>query len=165
MPNFAVINSNGIVTNLYVSESPLEPNDVQTETGQIGWSYVSGVFSPPPPPTLSPQQIIQNAVVSALAAGITITSTSTPAVNGTYACDGSTTSDINAEITSILLNSTFADGSSTISWPDTSGALHVFPSTDVFKSFATALASYVSNVRKYAVGVNQSLPSNSITIA
>jgi hypothetical protein len=104
------------------------------------------------------------AAAAALSAGLTVTSTGTPALNGTYACDSNTTANINAEITSIMLNATFADGTTSLAWPDTSLALHTFNITQ-FKAFSTDLAAFVSGVRKYAMGINSSLPSSSVTIA
>jgi len=52
--SFAVI-ENGIVTNVYVSDSALNENDVQTDTAGIGWTYTNGAFSAPvqPSPTLA----------------------------------------------------------------------------------------------------------------
>jgi hypothetical protein len=44
--SFAVI-ENGIVTNVYVSDSALNENDVQTDTAGIGWTYTNGAFSAP----------------------------------------------------------------------------------------------------------------------
>jgi hypothetical protein len=108
--------------------------------------------------------IAPNPAASALSAGLIVTSIGTPALNGTYACDSNTTADINAEITSIMLNATFADGTTSLAWPDKSLALHTFNVTQ-FKAFATALAAFVSGVRKYAMGINSSLPSSSVTIA
>ena len=138
---------------------------------------IQSVFSCAQDPTAYPNQasiaatdarylafIAPNPAAAAIAAGLTVTSTGTPSLNGTYACDSNTTADINAEITSIMLNATFADGTTSLAWPDTSLALHTFNVTQ-FKAFATALAAFVSGVRKYAMGINSSLPSSSVTIA
>ena len=100
-----------------------------------------------------------------LTGGLTLTSTGTPSLNGTYPADAATTAIINAEVTSILLNGVFADGTSTLSWPDTSGTMHVFPSPAEFKLFAAALASFVSGISKFQMGITTSLPSNTVTIA
>ena len=161
MANYAVI-TNGIVTNVYVANEPMEIGDILVTSAGIGWAYANGVFSAPTVniPTPSTAQLAMNALYN----GVTITSLSTPAINATYACDSQTTGDINAEITSIMLNGVFADGLSTIQWPDAVGGLHTFSITQ-FKTFATALAAFVSGIRKYATGVIPSLPSNQITIA
>ncbi len=100
---------------------------------------------------------------TAVASGITITSTATPALNGTYACDANTTAEINAEVTSIILNGTFTDGTSTLAWPDVSNVSHSFTVAQ-FKTFATAVAAFVTGVNKYARGVASSLPSITVTI-
>jgi len=169
--NYALIDTNGNVTAVIVYDGVsvfTPPTGVTMEPvgisgAGIGWTYANGAFVAPPAaqaPPLTPQQ----QAYQAIATGLTITSTSTPALNGTYACDSTVTADINAEITSIMLNSVFADGSTAIQWPDAMGTLHAFTITQ-FKAFATALASYVSGVRRYAAGVTTSLPSNQITIA
>ena len=74
---------------------------------------------------------------------------------------------INAEITSLLLNGTFADGATSVSWPD---LLIPYPAqhswtVSQFKLFATAHAAYVSSLYKVINGTATSLPASSITIA
>jgi hypothetical protein len=54
MENYAII-ENGIVSNIYVSDAPLNEADVQSDSAQIGWTYENGVFTAPaqPSPTLA----------------------------------------------------------------------------------------------------------------
>ena len=154
MPADAIAVTDAAYTALFAAQS----------AGQIIQADANGnpeAVAPAPP---SPAQVISAAAAAALAGGLAVTSTGTPALNGTYACDSNTTANINAEITSVMLNSTFADGTTSLAWPDTSLALHTFNVTQ-FKAFATALAAFVSGVRKYAMGINSSLPSSSVTIA
>ena len=61
--NYAII-TNGIVSNVYISEYALNELDVQSDTAQIGWSYSDGVFTAPIPPSPTAQQI-QAALVAA----------------------------------------------------------------------------------------------------
>ena len=124
------------------------------------WVAAGNTPTPYTPPAPTAAQLAG----AAIAAGLSVLSTSTPTLNGTYPCDSSTTSDINVEITSIMLNATFADGSTSIQWPDTSGTFHTFTVMQ-FKAFATALGVYVSGIRKYASGLSPSLPTASVTIA
>lgn len=127
----------------------------------IGWTESAGAFTPPggppPPPTLAQQ------AATSLAAGITITSTSTPALDGTYAATVTAQQQITAEITSILLNDTFADGTTTIEWLDTSGAAHAFTVAQ-FKTLATAIAAFVSGCVKAMNGQATTLPAAAMTI-
>ena len=53
MSNYAVIENN-LVTNVYVAEAPLDPNDVLVTNQGIGWSYVNGEFIAPPAPIPTP---------------------------------------------------------------------------------------------------------------
>ena len=46
MANYATL-SNGIVTNVYVANSPLNEGDVLTTTAGPGWSYSGGIFTAP----------------------------------------------------------------------------------------------------------------------
>ena len=89
-----------------------------------------------------------------------------PAINGTYAVDAITQGNIQAELWSIALNGTFATGGATVAWPDAvlTGVTHVFPTTTLFKTFATAIASFVANCAAYANGSADSLPSSNILI-
>jgi hypothetical protein len=160
---YAVI-ENSIVTNVVELDSASEWNGlvVQSDTANIGDSYDGTVIVPVAValPTVTPQQ--QAAVL--INGGLTITSASTPTINGTYACDNNTTAEINAEITSILLNNTFADGSSTLVWLDAEQIPHTFNSISEFKIFATAIAAFVSRCIKYASGLSATPPSNSVSV-
>jgi predicted amidohydrolase YtcJ len=57
MTNYAII-ENGLVTNVYVSDAPLNEADVQSDTAQIGWSYANGVFTAPTAPTPTAAQLL-----------------------------------------------------------------------------------------------------------
>lgn len=124
-----------------------------------GMLYSNGVFSDPPPvtPTLAQQAL------ALLSAGCQIVSTGTPALNGTYPVDAQTQAQITAEITSILLNDIFADGGSTIEWLDTANASHSFTLAQ-FKTFATAVAAFVSTCVKCTTGLATALPTQPSTI-
>ncbi len=117
-----------------------------------------------PPPVVNPLVAAAAQVAAALAAGLTITSTATPAVNGTYPIDPSTQDHIQAEVVSILLNGAFADGTASVVWLDTADAPHTFPSVATFKNFAAAVASYVAALFKFGNGTLTTLPPATATI-
>ena len=125
-----------------------------------GWSYAGGVFTPP---AAAPVLTLAQRAWVAMAAGLTITSTGTPALSGVYTVD-ITAQVITSQVTSILLNGTFADGTGSVAWPDTSGALHTFTIAQ-FKVFATAVAAYVAALFKAINGISTTLPSGSVTIS
>lgn len=128
-------------------------------TVATNWTYAGGTFAPPvvAPPTLAQQ------AAELLIAGLAITSTSTAALDGTYAATVSAQQQIAAEVTSILLNDTFADGTSTIEWLDTTGAAHAFTVAQ-FKTLATAIAAFVSGCVKAMNGQATTLPAAAMTI-
>lgn len=116
-------------------------------------------------PPITAAQLLAQQAQTALGAGITITSASTPALNGVYACDPTTIGFVNSEINAILLNTAFADGSTALEWPDMTGALHLYTIAQ-FKTLAAALGAFVSGIRKCVIGAaGATLPPSSVTIA
>ena len=91
-------------------------------------------------PTIA--QLAQTAYAVAIAAGVVIVSTGTPALNGTYAIDQASLSRITAEQVYIATTGTFTNGQTTRAWLDASGTPHVFPSTAEFTAFAETVAQY-----------------------
>lgn len=102
----------------------------------------------------------------ALENGVEISSTGTPALNGTYSTSEEFREKIDETITYIGVNGSFPDGVSELPLEDMAGNIHTFPDTTTFKNFATAYANYVAAVL-YAIdaGTLGSLPSNQVTIA
>lgn len=109
----------------------------------------------------------QASASAAIAGGLTISSTGTPAVNGTYSCDAGSVANFNAVETYVLRNGTFPGPSSTQAWVLLNGSIVSIPNTTVFNEIATAIANYVAQVQIYAYsgGQSGSLPSASVTIA
>lgn len=140
------------------TQMPLITAAIQTK-----WVEITGNWPPP----LTPEQQLASVVSSALAAGLTITSTSTPAINGTYAVDQAAQSRINAIETAILKNGAFPGTSGTqMAYPDITGKLNVFPGLASWNAFATAIADYVADLDLYAAGAPGSrLPAAAVTIA
>ena len=112
----------------------------------------------PQPPSLAQQAAAE------LAGGITITSTSTSSLNGTYSLSGDAQQNINAIVTYILANGDFPGNSATYTYLDQSGAPHVFPNTQAFKSFATAAANLVSELKTVQLTNSGTLPPETATI-
>jgi hypothetical protein len=128
----------------------------------LAWVAAGNTPDPAPPapaPTL-PQQ-----AEALLSSGLTITSTSTPALNGTYPATPTAVSYVQAEMLSVLINGTFADGETTLQWADATGTLHTFPNVAVFKAFATAVGAFVAAATKVEIGASTTLPPASATIA
>jgi hypothetical protein len=115
---------------------------------------------------LNPAPTPASVVAVALAAGLAITSTGTPAIDGTYPLDSITQFEINSVMLFIQTNGDFPGGTSTYPWFDAAGAPHIFPSIAVFKEWATAVANYVAALKLYGAGApDATLPQQSVTIA
>lgn len=119
----------------------------------------------PPPLTAAQQLAIQ--VSAAFAAGLAVTCTGTPALNGTYAVDDAAQARISRIETYIEKNGKFPGSAGTqLAMQDLQGGWHVFPSTALFTEFATAVADYVTELDLYAAGAaGASLPAANVTIA
>lgn len=119
------------------------------------------------PPTLTAAQVAAATAASAMAAGLAITSTSTPALNGTYPVDEIKQTQIGQVEVYIQKNGKFPGSSGTsLAWFDISGTAHIFTSTALFSEFATAVADYVADLDLYGASApGATLPAASITIA
>ena len=104
----------------------------------------------------------QAAYATALASGITITSTSTPSLNGVYNVAPANQDAISAVMTGVANGLGLPGGQATFEYLDASNTPHAFTS-DQFKTFATAVRDYVYALALYAAGQG-TLPSPSITI-
>ena len=99
-----------------------------------------------------------------LTGGLIVTSTSTAALNGTYKCDGHMFSALQAEADSLALNNgTFVDGSTSVNWPDWSGASHTFTEAQ-FRTLINAINLFVVQCAQYAAGITSTPPLNTATI-
>ena len=110
-----------------------------------------------------PQTPAQQALAAA-AAGLTITSTSTPALSGTFSVSASSLSYIQGEMLAVAVNATFADGTTSVVWQDMAGTSHTF-NVAQFKAFSIAVANYVANLGKVIGGLSTTLPASTATIA
>ncbi|OYV43402.1 MAG: hypothetical protein B7X10_06400, partial [Burkholderiales bacterium 21-58-4] len=111
----------------------------------------------PPAPTLAQQ------AASLMLGTIAITSTGTPALDGSYAIDAATQAHLMAEMQSIQVTGKFADGTTSVAWPDATGAVHTFPSVVEFQAFALAIGGFVAACYKVINGVLTTIPAASAT--
>ena len=138
-----------------------------TDYGQQLWADLQngkyGAIGEYIAPVLTPHQVAANAI----SAGIILTSTGKPSLNGVYSIDLIAQGKLNNVITYVMLNSAFPPASAlTLTWHDMDGSPHIFTSVSDFKNFATAFADFVSHVDMYAAsnGALGPIPSNAITI-
>jgi hypothetical protein len=110
----------------------------------------------------------ENAKAAGLAAmgkGISIVSSSTPALNGTYPLS----SDALFELTGLMAyteaKGAFPNGASTLDLYDASGKAHTCESVAGFQAFAEACCALVTQIKEYVYsGGSGSLPSLTVTI-
>ena len=131
-------------------------------TAEEGYLYASGTFTAPAVPSAPALTPAQEAA-AAIAGGLGIISTSTAALSATYPVNATAQAEISAEVTAILLNGTFADGAATVVWLDVTGAQHTFTLAQ-FRTFASAVAGYVSGWTKFANGIVTTAPTQPVTI-
>jgi hypothetical protein len=124
-----------------ISPQP-EPGDLATENNGT-WTFTTPTPPEAPPPTA------QQLLAEKLAAGITLTSTGTPALNATYALDDVST----AQIFQIGLYANqfgvFPSGGTTQAYPDIAGTPHDF-GIAAFIAFLRAVAPLVSALETQA---------------
>ncbi len=108
-------------------------------------------------PTLytAPAAMPQSLYDAAIAAGIVITSTATPALDATYAIDPTMQQRVQAIIAGITAGKGLPGGGSTFLWEDKSMIHHAFTSTD-FVNFAAAIEDYVYGLITTLAALNAS---------
>lgn len=120
----------------------------------------------PPFPVPTPAQELASTVAAAMAAGLSITSAGTLAIDGTYPLDDATQHKITAIALFTQINGDFPGGASVYPMPDTAGVMHILPSVAVFDEWSTAIANHVAAIDLYGAGVpGAELPSASVAIA
>ncbi len=150
--------------NIFRSDGWYIPPDPANSDYAQYLAWVAAGNTPTPYVALTPTPAEQAAV--AIAAGVTITSASIPAINGTYACDAAAVADIGAETLSVIVTQQFTNGATSIQWPLANGTLVTFPSPQVFQAWAVAVSRYVSACKQYASGAQgATLPASTVSIA
>jgi hypothetical protein len=107
--------------------------------------------------------LLQYQALQLLSGGLTVTSTSASGINGIYATDANSESNIEAIQEYILTFGDFPEGVSTMIWLDMNGIPHEFTSTQ-FTNFAGAVATFVSVCTLISLIGQGTLPNNSVTI-
>lgn len=115
------------------------------------------------PPTLA--QLATTAYAEFIANGLTVTSTGTPALNGVYALDPETQSDIAVEAQFISTFGEFTnEGTADLLWPLQNGTEVTFPTTAEFLALAKVSGQKVA-AGKLAVGqASATMPVATATI-
>jgi hypothetical protein len=102
-----------------------------------------------------------------LTSGLAVTSTSTPALNATYNVVGEWAGPaLQAEASAIQMSGTaeaFADGTTSVTWPDRTGAAHTFTVAQ-FQSLLHAINLFVAQCYQYSTGVIATAPTGAATI-
>jgi hypothetical protein len=125
---------------------------------------VHGLIGPYVAAVLTPGQLY----AAAIAEGLVVTSTTTPALNGTYGVSATDQANIRDESQFISIYGEFSNGQATSSWADTYGAQRAFASTAPFMAFAKAAMQYVSACKQTLNTLNAgsaaSFPVNTVDI-
>lgn len=108
-------------------------------------------------------QAAQAAYAQAIAAGLAITSTGTPAISGTYGVDTVAQNNIASIVTGFVAGQGLPGGGQTFVYLDLTDTPHVFTQAQ-FLAVATAIRNYVYAVDLAAQGQG-SWPAASVTIA
>jgi len=104
------------------------------------------------------------AAIATMQKGLSVTSTATPALSGTYPVTGQELiNGLQAQISAILLDNTFADGGAALAWPDIGGTTHSFDVAQ-FKTLASALLQFQAQWTAYAMGATTTAPPTTATI-
>jgi hypothetical protein len=127
-------NASGAVTGFYANAAPSPtPQNCCTQMDMSDARMTAYQNS-----TTTPAQTY----AAAINGGLTVTSTSTASLNGTYAVDLQAQSNFAAIATSIAANQGLPNGASTITWYDISGAGHAFTAAQLL-TLADAVRNYV----------------------
>ena len=112
-------------------------------------------------------QALPGKLAALLGGGLTITSTSTPSLNGTYPCDQGSIDAITEVAAGDAEGEGLPGGAATVSFPDLAGVLHSFDETQ-FKAWATAVRNFVGEAKQALLvartGGTPSWPADTATI-
>jgi hypothetical protein len=127
---------------------------------EVGWvPQGDGTFAAPPPYVPPPA----DQMFAALAAGLAITSTVTPALDATYSGTGDRWDAMVHVMTYINAFSAFPGGLSTYDWVALSGTV-TFPTTDDFKAVSRAVGDWRAAWQRFVDGIDVTPPAGDATI-
>lgn len=112
----------------------------------------------------NPPLSLQQKAAQLLTSGLTITSVGTPSLNGTYAVDQLSQSDIIAIETGLNAGKGFPGGATTFGYQDASGVAHEFSEAS-FTDLAAAVRDFVYAIRAVTAGSSSRLPTPTASIA
>jgi hypothetical protein len=126
-----------------------------------GWTYSqeSG-FAEPPAPVLSPAR----QMMAAMAAGLAITSTGTPAISATYHAAGDRWALMLNQAQYVATFGVFSGGLETLPWQAISGPVE-FATTAQFLAIARAIGDWQTGWHLFVDGLREAGPAGSVTIA
>jgi len=134
----------------------LSPEDwAQRMSGQ--WAVVGGRLTQYVPAL--PKMSTTQQVLAAESAGVTVRCVAHPEVDGIYAIDSATLSRLSL----IGFSVDKLESTSSFSWPDKSGAHHLFPDSATFLAFVHTVARYIAAIQA-AVAANSPLPLPEVDI-
>lgn len=119
-------------------------------------------------PIMAISPYLSSLAVAALDAGVTLSSASTPALDGTYPTDSLSLSKYQFVALFVMNENAFPLGQTTWTLMDVNGQPHVFNTTTQFLAALNAFAGYILALYQIIDGVNTTateLPSNTVTIA
>ena len=144
--------------------TPPAQGSTATQAADGTWAFaapVPPVANATPDPTLTPAQAAENLLQGG---AVQIASTSTPGLDGTYGIAPSNTAAITSIVAGISAGAGFPGGAAQLPYPDSSGALHVFPTTAAFIGFGAAIEGYVFALEMIAQGRSAAFPAQPLTI-
>ena len=148
---------------------PVDPcGNPLNKVEQVNGSPASGTGGVTLSPTAAEQAVLaQNAYNTLINNGLTITSTSTPAIDGTYPINSQAVQNFEAIQTGINTNHAFPLGA-TQPWMLLNGTNVSIPSTTEFIAIATAVEAFLDQAfvaeQTEAAGGTPNWPSTSVTI-
>jgi len=116
---------------------------ILTDANTQPWMFWNGTsFTFPTPPAPTPDELL----AEKLGAGITIISTGTPSLNGSYSISSDTQIQITGVLALLGVGQGLPNDAPTIPWPDLNGSPHMFTAV-AFQNFAAAISNYVFGLR------------------
>lgn len=153
---------NGIGSHAYVEQPQSLPADeIECTQAQAqnaaGWTVQNGNLSYAPSLALQAEALLAN--------GLTINSTSTPAINGVYGCDAASQARASYLWDILRHNSNgFPTGRTQVSFPMANGSKVVFTDATVLMNALSALSQFILDCDQVALDNAGTLPSASVTI-
>jgi hypothetical protein len=151
----------------HVYSSATDTTVPATDDAYLAWVASGGITTPID--TLSNlMDVLEAAGVSAydrlIAGGLTLTSATTPAVDGVYALDAATQTNITTVASYINAYGEFPSGQTiNFPWPLQTGATVLWPTTAAFTAFAKSVGQVVA-LAKLAPALGQPMPSTTVAI-